>query len=438
MEPIHLLLVDDEQAIRAVIARELRLNNYLVQTAESGEEALRLLQASHFDAVITDLSMPDIDGISVLRASKKMTPQTCVIILTGYADVSSAIEALRLGADDYLTKPCDLDELLHRLNYCLEKKSLLDQLTQQNIRLEKEIEKRKQYEQKLQNSQQRFKLALEASLGGIWDRDLARDRVYFGENWHTSLGYSDRESLNGAANLWESLIHPQDKQRVVTARDNHFNGKTARYEVEYRVRNKSGEWEWILSRGKVTERDAQGKPTRVLGTHTNINRIKCVEAKLQEARTNLEQRVKERTTELEETNIALNVLLAKRERDRETLEQQILANVAELIEPYLQKLSDSRLTNEQETYVSIINSNISELTSSLTQNVAAKFSRLTPAEIQVANLVKLGKRTKEIARIMCLSPGTINIHRKNIRKKLGLTNQKANLQTVLSSYSRPA
>jgi PAS domain S-box-containing protein len=435
MKPIKILLVDDEVVILAVLARELRLKNYEVSIATGGEEALGMIRSSRFEAIITDLDMPDIDGISVLKVTKQFTPQTCVIILTGYGDMNSAIDALRLGADDYLIKPCDTDELMYRLDRCLEKKDLLAQLKEQNVLLEEEIGKRKQYEQELEKSDQRFKLALEASLGGIWDRDLVNDQVYFSDNWHKSLGYDDQESLNGSSDIWESLIHPDDQKQVISARNDHFDGKTAHYEVEYRIKDKNGDWQWILSRGKVTERDDQGKPTRVLGTHTNITRIKKVETELNEARLTLEQRVKERTTELEETNIALGVLLSKRERDRKSLEQQILSNVEELIEPYLQKLSASRLTSEQEVFVSIISGNISELTSSLTQNIAARFTRLTPAEIQVANLVKLGKRTKEIAQIMCLSPGTINIHRKNIRRKLGLTNQKVNLQTVLSSYS---
>ncbi len=433
--PIKILLVDDEEIILAVLARELRLKNYEVSIAAGGEQGLTMLRSSRFDAVITDLDMPDIDGISVLKVSKQQAPETCVLILTGYADLNSAIDALRLGADDYLTKPCDIDELLYRLDRCLEKKHLLTQLKQRNALLQKEIKKREQYEQALKKSKQRFKLALEASLGGIWDRDLVNDQVYFGENWHKSLGYSDQESLNGASSIWESLVHPDDRHQVITARNDHFDGKTAHYEVEYRIKDKKGEWQWILSRGRVTERNDEGKPTRVLGTHTNINRMKSVESEMKAVRSTLEQRVKERTAELEETNIALGVLLTKRERDRQSLEQQILSNVAELIVPYLQKLSASRLTSEQDLFVSIISSNINELTSSLTQNIAARFTRLTPSEIQVANLVKLGKRTKEIADIMRLSPGTINIHRKNIRKKLGLTNQRVNLQTVLSSYS---
>ena len=338
-ETDQILLVDDEEVILAVLARELRLIHYEVSIASGGEEALALIKSSRFDAVITDLDMPDIDGISVLKLSKQQSPETCVLILTGYGDMNSAIDALRLGADDYLIKPCDTDELLYRLDRCLEKKHLLTQLKQQNSMLQKEIKTRERYEQELQQSEQRFKLALEASLGGIWDRDLVKDQVYFGENWHRSLGYSDSETLNGASSIWESLIHPDDRHRVITARNDHFDGYTAHYEVEYRIKDKKGEWQWILSRGRVTEYDDQGKPARVLGTHTNITKIKNVEAALKEARSNLEQRVKERTTELEETNIALGVLLNKRERDRHSLEQQILSNVAELIEPYLHKLS---------------------------------------------------------------------------------------------------
>lgn len=435
MAQIRILLVDDEDVIRAVLSRELRLKNYDVQPAVDGREALRQLQSQRFDAIITDLDMPYVDGISVLKAAKKLPSPISVIILTGYGDMGSAIDALRLGADDYMVKPCDVGELVHRLTRCLEKQDLMVQLKRQNIQLQLEIEKREKSEAKLRASEQRFQLALDASSDMIWDRNPVTDQVYFGEHWYRSLGYEDHEMSNGSASIWERLIHPDDRERVIDAREKHFKGEVPRYEAEYRIKNKAGKWQWILARGQVIERDIQGTPTRVVGTHTDVTRLKTVEEQLQEARDDMEQRVRERTAELEETNIALNVLLAKRERDRETLEHQILTNVAELVEPYLTKLDASRLTKEQEIYLSILKANISELTSSLVQNIAAKFTRLTPSEIQVANLVKLGKRTKEIAQILHLSPGTINIHRKNIRKKLGLTNKKENLQTFLSAYS---
>jgi DNA-binding CsgD family transcriptional regulator len=83
--------------------------------------------------------------------------------------------------------------------------------------------------------------------------------------------------------------------------------------------------------------------------------------------------------------------------------------------------------------LAIVTTNLQELTSSFKPSFFAKFQKFTPVELQVANLVRLGKSTKEIAVLMSLAPGTVSIHRKNIRKKLGLTNKKVNLQTILSS-----
>ena len=103
-----------------------------------------------------------------------------------------------------------------------------------------------------------------------------------------------------------------------------------------------------------------------------------------------------------------------------------------LVEPFLDRLQESRLNDQQKVLVDILRANIAELTSPFASHFSGKLVRLTPAEMQVANLVKQGKRTKEIAAIMHLSPGTISIHRKNIRKKLELTHQKTNLQTALS------
>lgn len=102
-----ILLVDEEEFILNTFGKDLRHENYDVTLATSGEEAIALLQDSHFDLLVTDLVMPGVDGIGVLQEAKKHLPDICKIILTGYGDMTSAIEALRLGADDYMLKPCD-------------------------------------------------------------------------------------------------------------------------------------------------------------------------------------------------------------------------------------------------------------------------------------------------------------------------------------------
>ena len=116
-----ILLVDDEESILNSFCKDFENEGYAVTTALSGEEAVTNLQDNHFDLVVTDLAMPGIDGIGVLQEAKKQTPEISSMILTGYGDMISAIEALRLGADDYLLKPCDADELLLRAARCLEK-----------------------------------------------------------------------------------------------------------------------------------------------------------------------------------------------------------------------------------------------------------------------------------------------------------------------------
>lgn len=429
-----ILLVDDEEAIRKSFARELRMEGFSVTTAADGNEAISILEKSLFDLVITDLVMPGIDGFAVLKAARRLAPSTSVIILTGYGDMHAAIDALRLGANDFTQKPCEVEELVFRIRACLEKRSLLQRLSLQNHQLAEEVKRREQVEEQLLASEARFRLALDASSNGVWDRNLLTGEVYFGENWHRSLGYDDETEISGS-NTFENLLHPDDRERVLALRTAHIQGETPRYEAEFRMRNKAGGWQWILSRGQVVARDEQGKALRFIGTHTDIDRLKAVEAELAQAAAVLEQRVQERTVELSEANIALRVLLKKRDEDKTILADQVLANTAALVEPFLDKLRDSRLTEQQAVLVDILAANIAELTSPFVRKLSTRLARLTPAEMQVANLVKLGKRTKEIAAILHLSPGTISIHRKNIRKKLELTHQKTNLQTTLSIHS---
>ena len=431
MTELSILFVDDEDLIRKSFTRELREEHFAVTAVDSGDKAIGLLKNHRYDLVITDLLMPGIDGLGVLKAVKEYAPQTSVIIITGYGDMHSAIEALRLGADDFAIKPCEIEEVIFRIRRCQEKQSLLQMLAAQNLKLEKEIAHRQKAETELIESDTRFRLALDASSNGVWDRNLLTGEVHIGENWYRSLGYEDKKEINGEQ-FFENLLHPDDRERVLTLREAHIQGKTPLYEVEYRMRNKAGNWQWFLSRGRAVARDEHGKALRIIGTHTDITHLKEMEAELKDAQAELENRVKERTRELSEANIALTVLLKKREEDRTILAEEVLANTTKLVEPLLDRLKESRLTEHQETLVDVLRSNIKEITSPFANNFSSKLARLTSVEIQVANMVKLGKQTKEIAELMHLSPGTVNIHRKNIRKKLDMTHQKVNLQTTLS------
>ncbi|MEX1325753.1 MAG: LuxR C-terminal-related transcriptional regulator [Desulfobacterales bacterium] len=139
---------------------------------------------------------------------------------------------------------------------------------------------------------------------------------------------------------------------------------------------------------------------------------------------------------LSETNTALKVLLKQREADKIELEEKVLLNTKLMISPYLEKLKKRRrLGNKEKAYVDIIESNFNELISPFIRSISNKFFKLTPTEMQVINLIKQGKTTKEIAETMNLATSTIDFHRNNIRKKIGIKNKNINLATYLSSLS---
>jgi DNA-binding response OmpR family regulator len=128
MNDYHLLLVDDDPFILEGIGEDLVSNGYHVTRASSGEAAVELLESIRFDLVITDLVMDATDGIQVLKKTKEINSDIQVIILTGFGDMESAIEALRSKADDFLLKPCESQEMLFRVKNCLEKQDLTRRL----------------------------------------------------------------------------------------------------------------------------------------------------------------------------------------------------------------------------------------------------------------------------------------------------------------------
>ena len=180
-----------------------------------------------------------------------------------------------------------------------------------------------------------------------------------------------------------------------------------------------------------TIRMAGPDPVRVVVSHEEITALKLAEEALKKS----QEELFEQKQSLEEANIALKVLLKQREADRQELEKKVLTNVKDLVLPYVEKLKNSRLKTRDKTLIEIVETHLNDVISPLLQRFANAKILLTPQEMKVASLVKDGKTSKEIADILNVSETTINFHRKNLRVKFDLTNQKSNLRSYLLSIS---
>jgi PAS domain S-box-containing protein len=141
---------------------------------------------------------------------------------------------------------------------------------------------RKQAEAALRESEERFHLAMEASAQGLWDWNIATGEAYLDPQWKKILGYKVDEIENNYQS-WVRRLHPEDAPGVMEALNACVAGDLPIYEVEFRMRSKSGEWKWIVAHGKVTERDAAGAPVRMTGTHKDITERKKAEEALRES-----------------------------------------------------------------------------------------------------------------------------------------------------------
>jgi DNA-binding NtrC family response regulator len=115
MAGTRVLLVDDEAIFTKNMSKLLMFRGYAVTAVNSGDAAIRELEQNHFDVMVLDLKMPGMDGITTLKESKKLGLFTETLILTGHGSIDSALEAMKLGAYDYLTKPCEIDELVAKI-----------------------------------------------------------------------------------------------------------------------------------------------------------------------------------------------------------------------------------------------------------------------------------------------------------------------------------
>lgn len=282
--------------------------------------------------------------------------------------------------------------------------------------------------------------------------DLNGNLLYLNEAFASLHGYSTDE-LTGR-NL--SLLLASERLTILDRIDQQIrkSGNSVRLPT--------------LARNGLVIRDEQGKPAGMIDIIRDTGRLKQDEEGLRKAldelgRRVLEQRkfletasvvlakekkerqkaerllkkrekaLKARADDLEEMNTALKLLWRKRGEDKTELEEKVLANMKQLVHPALEKLRVTKLDERQKAFIGIMESSLEEIASSFSQRLTSQYSNLSPTELQVANFVKHGKSTKEIAALLNLSTKTIESHREKIRQKLGIKNRRKNLRTHLLS-----
>jgi len=200
-------------------------------------------------------------------------------------------------------------------------------------------------------------------------------------------------------------------------------GELQAFNMQYSCHSPTEERWFVL---RVVRLKAAGKP-QVIVSHENITPVIKAQEDLKKKEIELSQQKKM----LEDSNTALRVLLEHRQKDRVRMEENVLANVRKLVKPYLEELRFQKQNDRNRNLVDIIESRLDELTSPFLNRLSSIHRLLTPREIDVAVLVREGKTSKEIAELLIVSVSAVNFHRKMIRKKVGLANEKSNLRSYL-------
>ena len=294
----------------------------------------------------------------------------------------------------------------------------------------RDITDRKRAEEALRVSEERFRLLSEASFEAIV---IHEEGVLLNANdqYFKMFGYEPGEALG--KQMISLTIAPESLEFVKKQVAADYLGP-----YEFIGLRKDGIMFPIEAR--VRKMEYKGRNVR-FGAIRDITERKQAEAELERHRKYLERMVKERTAELEvknktlqELNTALKVLLKRREDDKKDMEEKFVMNLQNLVLPFVEQMKKGQFGAGQRAYLDIIETHLHNIATPLLKNV--RQFNFTPKEIKVAMLVKEGKSTKEISEILGISTESIDVHRKNIRKKLGLSNRKANLQSHLVSLEQ--
>lgn len=235
---------------------------------QDGREALNYLLSTTEvpDIVLMDYHLPSIDGIAILNSLKEAGKKFNIVFLTADYSIETAIQSITAGALDFIPKD---GRFVKNLPAIIDK-------VYQTIKARKE---REEFEHALQESEARFKLVMEASKDGIFEWSFIDNLAHISPNNAHMLGYSLEEMPDNYERFFE-LLHPDDRELLIKKYEEHITFNSPICEIEIRIKAKDGTYKWILHRGIIAEKDKEGNPIKIIGTHSDITERKLSEEKI--------------------------------------------------------------------------------------------------------------------------------------------------------------
>ncbi len=293
----------------------------------------------------------------------------------------------------------------------------------------RDVTDRKEAEAALRESEADYRSIFENSIMGIYRSTPDGRYITVNKAFSRIFGYaSPEEILHSVMDIGNQMYaNSEDRSRVLAMLE-----VEQRAVVEICIRRRDGTIGRILNNVRIVRND-DGGIRYYEGFIQDITDLKRAEEALQKTLLEMESRVQERTLDLKEANTALRVLISRRAEDQRQLEERLQMNVNDLIFPILEEIKSICLDKRSAGYLSLLESNLKDITSPFLNGLQATYRNLTAREIQVAAMIRDGKKTKEISELLEVSPVTVETHRNHIRTKLGLVNGKTNLRSYLLS-----
>jgi PAS domain S-box-containing protein len=256
----RILIVDDDESSSRSLSLILGKNGYEAETAGTGREALEKAQQRFFNLALLDIRLPDVEGTRLIAPLKEMHPSLAVIMITGYASVETAVQALTDGASAYVTKPLNMDEVLATVERLLEKQRL--------------IEEKERAEEALRESEEKLRYMFESIGDGVIVSDLEGNIVEVNEAELHLLGYSNKEEIIGRSGL--QFIAEKDRDRAI---EDMLKALEVGYgaAMQYTFVDKNGR-EFDGEAGAAMLRDGSGSPVGFISLVRDITERKKIEA----------------------------------------------------------------------------------------------------------------------------------------------------------------